>query len=420
MPKINVDGDSTQAGYYGNIYDKARGTSNIFERRLKIEMDDVIAELQPDANPLLVISSKIRKQPVTSYKYEWFEEDPAARWFKAEAAILAEGTSIEVTNDVGVQVAVDDLLKVAKTGEVMLVTGISDSGTKTTITVKRGIGTTKGAAIAKDDYILVMANALPQGSNAPSEKRTNPFVQYNYTQIFKTPFSITNTLDASALYGEDELGRLRRKAGIEHAVSIEYAIMFGQKSIDLTGSQPRTTTGGVLETLINTPNKLEKSMEDVTQEDMDAFLQKVYNYGSTSKLCLASPSILGLFTKWAKEKLMVTSNETRFGMNVMSYLSPYGELKLVKHPLLVDGYDGLAIVIDTDELSYRPLTGRDTRLLTNIQENDEDGKREMYITEAGVQLKLPRKHGVINLTGGTMGIALSMANSVKVSNIKSK
>lgn len=389
---------NTTDGYYGSIYKGARGTSNIMEKRLKIEMDDTIAELQPDANPLLVITSNIAKKPVTSYKYEWFEEDPAGRWFKAPAQIEAGATTFQITSDVGVQIAVDDLLKVAKSGEVMMVTGLSTDGGTTTVTVKRKVGSSAAAQIEMNDYILVMANSMPQGSNAPSEKRTNPFVQYNYTQIFKTPFSITNTLNASAQVGEDELGRLRRKAGVEHAVSIEYAIMFGERSIDLTGPQPRTTTGGVLESIANTPNKLEKALASVTQDDMDEFLQKLYRYGSTSKLCLASPSILGLFTKWAKEKLMVTSNETKFGMNVMSYICPYGELKLVKHPLLVDGYDGMAICLDMQEVSYRPLTGRDTTLLTNIQENDEDGERDMYITEAGVQTKLPKKHGLIKLT----------------------
>lgn len=383
---------------YGSIYDRARGTSNILAQRLKIEMDDVIAELRPDANPLLVITSKINKKPVTSYKYEWFEEDPAGRWFKAAAAIADSATTFTVADSIGIQIAVDDLLKVASTGEMMLVTGIQSSAGNTTVTVKRGVGSTEAAAIAKDAYILVMANALPQGSNAPSEKRRNPFVQYNYTQIFKTPFSVTNTLNASAQVGEDEMARLRRKAGEEHAISIEYAIMFGERSIDLTGEQPRTTTGGVLESIATTPNKLEKTLATVTQGDFDTFLQKVFEYGSQSKLCLASPSFLGLFTNWAKEKLYVTSNETKFGMNVMSYVTPFGELKLTKHPLLVDGYDGYGIVLDMEEVSYRPLTGRDTQLVTNIQAADEDGERDMYITEAGVQVKLPRKHGLIKLT----------------------
>lgn len=383
---------------YGSIYDRARGTSNILEKRLKIEMDDTIAELQPDANPLLAITSKISKRPVTSYKYEWMEEDPAARWFKAKAQVEAAGTSLEIDDTAGVQVAVDDLLKVAETGEVMLVTAVTPGSGKVTVTVKRGVGSTKGAIIKANAYILIMSNALPQGSNAPAEKRTNPFVQYNYTQIFKTPFSITNTLNASAQIGEDELARLRRKAGVQHALSIEYALMFGERSIDLTGAQPRTTTGGVLESLVNTPNILNKALNAVTQEDMDEFLAKVFNYGSQTKFCAASPSLLGLFTKWAKEKLMVTSNETKFGMNVMSYVCPYGELKLTKHPLLVDGYDGYGIVLDLDQVSYRPLTGRDTTLLTNIQENDEDGERDMYLTEAGLEVKLPRMHGLIKLT----------------------
>ena len=65
---------------------------------------------------------------------------------------------------------------------------------------------------------------------------------------------------------------------------------------------------------------------------------------------------------------------------------------------MVDGYDGLGIVLDMDQVSYRPLTGRDTKLLTNIQEADEDGERDMYLTEAGVQVKLPKMHGIVKLT----------------------
>ena len=154
---------------YGSIYDRARGTSNIMEKRLKIEMDDTIAELQPDANPLLVITSHISKRPVTSYKYEWFEEDPAGRWFKPKAAVTDSATTVTVADDVGIQIAVDDLLKVAKTGEVMLVTAVSSASGTTTITVKRQVGSSVKAAIATTDFILVMANSLPQGSNAPAE-----------------------------------------------------------------------------------------------------------------------------------------------------------------------------------------------------------------------------------------------------------
>jgi hypothetical protein len=43
------------------------------------------------------------------------------------------------------------------------------------------------------------------------------------------------------------------------------------------------------------------------------------------------------------------------------------------------------------------LKGRDTKLMTNIQNNDEDGRRDMYQTECGLEIKLPKTHGIIKL-----------------------
>jgi hypothetical protein len=71
---------------------------------------------------------------------------------------------------------------------------------------------------------------------------------------------------------------------------------------------------------------------------------------------------------------------------------------LVKHPLFVQGYDGYSIALDMDELEYRPLTDSDTKLQTNIQGNDEDGQRDQYITEAGLEFRMSKKHGMFILS----------------------
>ena len=68
---------------------------------------------------------------------------------------------------------------------------------------------------------------------------------------------------------------------------------------------------------------------------------------------------------------------------------------LVKHRLLENIYDGYALGLDLKNLWYRPLQGRDTVLKTNIQANDEDGEKDEYITEAGLQLNLEKTHAVM-------------------------
>ena len=50
-------------------------------------------------------------------------------------------------------------------------------------------------------------------------------------------------------------------------------------------------------------------------------------------------------------------------------------------------------------IAYRPLTGngvnRDTFIETNIQANDEDGRRDQIITEAGLEISLPETHAIL-------------------------
>jgi hypothetical protein len=48
-----------------------------------------------------------------------------------------------------------------------------------------------------------------------------------------------------------------------------------------------------------------------------------------------------------------------------------------------------------DNVAYCPLTGRDTKLLTNRQANDEDAQKDEYLTEFGIEVRLPKTHAII-------------------------
>lgn len=378
----------------------ARGTNNINTDRIVVDMSNEISLLKPRVYPLTVLTKKLGKKSTHNYRFDWLEDDIMARWVQADGSgspIADSATDISLHSDEGSLVAVNDLLKVVATGEVMRVTEISTD----TVTVERGYGETSAAQIPDDAKILVVGNAMMQGSGASAEKYNNTSTVYNYTQIFKTPYSITGTLDAMKLYGGKELARLRKKKGIEHGQSIEYALLFGERKLDTSGSQPRTTTGGVLRFLSGTDNVDTLDTSSVTDEGeqkaaLDAWVEKIFTYGSDRKVWLCSPSVITFVNKFAEGKLELiqSDNDKTFGLDITRYRTPHGTLNIVHHPLLVEGYAGYSIALDMEELAYRPLKGRDTKLKTNIQNNDEDGKREMYITEAGLELRQPKKHGI--------------------------
>lgn len=379
------------------ILNTAQGTQTINTDRHVVDMSSSIALLKPRLYPLTVLTKKLNKRTTHNYKFEWLEDSLMARWVSANGAQTNVSTTLALQSNEGQVIAVDDLIKIVPTGEVARVTAVSGD----TLTIQRGYGETSAQAISDGDKILVIGNALMQGSGSPAEKKSKTTTAYNYTQIFKTAFSVTGTLDKMKLYGGKELARIRNKKAVEHAQSIEYALLFGERKLDLTGAQPRTTTGGVLRFLSGTSNvdTLDTSVVTDTKLQKKAlsdWIEKLFSYGSDRKVWLCSPSVISFVNSLAEDKLQIIQgdNDKTFGLDIVRYQTPHGTLNMIQHPLLVQGYAGYSIALDMENLSYRPLTDRDTKLKTNIQLPDEDGIRDMYITEAGLELKLPETHGM--------------------------
>jgi len=71
-------------------------------------------------------------------------------------------------------------------------------------------------------------------------------------------------------------------------------------------------------------------------------------------------------------------------------------------PLLRGPWANHAIVVDLNNVAYRPLAGngesRDTQIITNIQNNDVDGRRDMILTEAGLEIQLPETHAILKFS----------------------
>ena len=81
----------------------------------------------------------------------------------------------------------------------------------------------------------------------------------------------------------------------------------------------------------------------------------------------------------------------------------HGDVTLVAEPLFRGFAAGFMMMVDLDHVSYRPLVGngvnRDTSITTNVQQADEDLRKDMILTEAGLEVSLPETHALINLEG---------------------
>jgi hypothetical protein len=137
--------------------------------------------------------------------------------------------------------------------------------------------------------------------------------------------------------------------------------------------------------------------------------------GSSEKLVLCSLPVISLFNKIGSagflQQSVVGGSNTGFRLNmdlseqagafghkVLLIETIHGSLQLVKEPLFRGVSNGFMLMCDMSTLAYRPLVGngvnRDTHIITNVQNADEDLRKDMIITEAGLEVSLPETHGL--------------------------
>ena len=281
-------------------------TETILQERRDLDFSREIAELEPDKAPLTVLAKMTNVASVGTSEFFWFEDELKPRWDAINNAGGYSNADTDLVVDTPTIFTKGDLVKVPRTGEVMLVLSVNDA-TKT-LTVKRGFGVTTPAALNDDEPLLIIGSASEEGSKARQVNLRQPVKKSNFTGIIKTPVAITGTAAAERMRGINERTRLQRKWGIEHAVDIERMFLFGEPKEDLskelTGDGPLRTSGGVL--YFCTENRIDFGGTPTEAAFVEA-LEQAFRYGSQEKLALCSARWLTVIEMWAKEKIRVLS-----------------------------------------------------------------------------------------------------------------
>lgn len=378
-------------------------TAKILQERRDFDYSKRIIELDParsaDAAPLTVLLKKLDKTTVDTAEFRWLEGYRNPRWVKFSGSDESSpGTTLALGTDEGKLVRENELLKVPRTGEVMLVRTINGDN----ITVVRGYGTTAPTPLRQNEPLLILATAYQENSVPGRMKITQPVKVYNYVQIIKTPITISGTAAAEKQVAEPrERLRLQRKASVEHLLDIEYAIWFGEPKEDLSAGPdgPQRSTGGVL--YFAKDNILDVKSENggaLTYELFEQWLEEAMRYGSKTKWLFASSRLLTVFDILAEKKLQVERGEDTYGVAIRRWVSNHGSINIVHHPLFEGeeyGHMGVLIDLDVEDLGLVHLPGRDTRLRLNVGEPARDGYLDVYETDVGLRFPLSKCHGVI-------------------------
>jgi hypothetical protein len=307
-----------------------------------------------------------------------------------------------------------------------------------TTNVNAIINTNVDASGLAGNDVFSLGTSASEGAVSGTGRLTVPINPRNFTQIHRnaiyftaTSLKIPTKFDKSGIYREKA-----KDAAIDHMTGIEKSFLFGTRSLQnvahpITGELvPQRTSGGLFYFL----NEYEKaaggvfgyrpgglaltsnSDEDkrvinvagagaLPYADFSDYIERVFrrtNNKAFEKLVLCGSGVLQALNKLVELNLVTINkgmtSESTYGMSVTSIETVFGTLHFKSHPLFTEDptlrYS--ALITDVGELRYRALNDRDTTLLPNRQQNDEDGRKDEWLTEAGLECRFPESHMLIH------------------------
>ena len=432
----------------GNTVDSA----SLSTRRL-YDFSDRVADLAPEESPFFVYLSKVGKVPTSDSQFRFLEDRTKVsitdRSFliKTAQTLAAPGSNTVLTVDTSGGASVDWLIKgmviqfskatntatsdtdslVQAVGRVESITHNASDTTLTVKSIQASAGDSSTTALDDNATAVVIGTSYEQGSGAPDVWSQEIDNDYGYTQIFKTACEMSNTARATVYRGyADEWARLWNLKLREHKVDIERAMLFGMRGSQggiqytegivghIVKNGTVTDDGTIGSYSEGNPYLASYSTAQMTYDGLLSAFEIMYDPargGSSSKLCLASLPVISHFNKISgfaegsltaqKSQYNFEASKGSFGHKVMKIETVHGDCTIVKEPLFRANASGHMAFIDLDHVSYRPLVGngvnRDTSITTNVQQADEDLRKDMILTEAGLEISLPETHALINL-----------------------
>ena len=428
--------------------------TTIPSRRL-FDFSDRVAELSPDESPFFVYLSKVGKVPTTDSQFRFLEDrtkvEMTDRSFllKGAETLVAEGSDMSLIFDTsggayvqwlvpGMVVAIGDVdgNSVPTTANVRINTvdnSTSTSHTTCAVTSISHTATSSTLALADNSKCTVIGTSFKEGTGAPDVWSSELDNEYGYTQIFKTACEMSNTARATVYRGyADEWQRIWNLKLREHKIDIERAMLFGQRGtaggIQYTEGIVGSTIAAGYGNIVNDGSQLSynegvpyyksNAVGEWSYDDLLTDFEVIFDPargGGSAKLALASLPVISHFNKLASSNTFLGNSLSSqapyqferssgtFGHQITKVETVHGSLSLVKEPLFRGFASGFCMLVDLDHVSYRPHVGnginRDTSITTNVQQADEDLRKDLILTEAGLEVSLPETHALINLEG---------------------
>jgi hypothetical protein len=304
------------------------------------------------------------------------------------------------------------------------IVGVAANGVNSYLSVMLLESDDNGAAfLVQCDTLLVIGNMNAEGAAMPSAIAYDPTKLTNYTQIFRTPLSITRTARKTKLRTGDQYKEAKREALELHGIEMEKAFLFGipYEGTGSNGKPERMTEGLITHIRTNNSSCVSNFQTDATyhgknwlddgggEDFLFEFLEVLFRYGRQEKLAVCGTGALMGLNKLAQANghFTMTSTTKSYGINVSEFVTPFGVVYFKTHPLFnVEAtLRNSMVLFEPENCVYRYIDdttfygegGKSAAEGTNG--GRIDGSSEEYLTECGLEYHHPYTAGFLNGIG---------------------
>lgn len=367
---------------------------------------EMILWMNPNGSaPLFALTSKAKTEAVDDPEFNWWEETNTICRLKVNGALDNNPATTTVTVDAGaLELIPGDMLYVepatqvaAFTQERLRVVSITSD---TVFVVQRAASGSTIDNIADNLFLNRVGNAQSEGNLSIASSSRNPTKYNNFTQIFKEPYTITNTAKATKFRTGDPVKNEQKRKSFAHSEKIEQALLWGvpYETVDASnGNMPLRFTMGLRNFI--TSHRTVFTADPTESTFLDA-VYPVFDYDAggagDERIIFAGNVALNMLNQLASggstSRVRFDKIVEYYGMKLQRWIIPQGTLYIKSHPLMNihPVYQSSMFVVNPSGIIYRPLRGRDTKMEKDIQPPDADYIKDQWITEAGFEFHFER------------------------------
>lgn len=290
----------------------------------------------PELTPITTITSRLAVDPAHNFQIELLEENAMPSKVTIAQDEASASTTIYVSA-YGTTLVQDTLLYNPRVHDLRLV---DSTPTTNTVTVSVDQGGTTSSVWKSGDEVFVLPPALAENDENFRAASAQDTRVYNYMQLIKMQYAITRLNDKlhTQFGGAGEKRRaLKRQKYREFREKGELLRYFGGRASSGTAPASKRMQGGLVHFLRS--GTLYKDYGGTfTESGWDNLLgdYRDQNPDARNIAACVAPNVLRQINYFAKDKIRISPNTKKYGLNLTQYQGGPMTVDLIELPLLTD------------------------------------------------------------------------------------